>query len=258
MAGPKITSVVGLKQYMMRKLGSPVVNIEITDDQLQDAVDDTLDDFTMTAYSGVVERCIPIALLPGVNSYILPYDIFAVLSVNSVGLLGFGTGQASNMFSMNQFVASDLYKPGVAKIDMVGFELINEMIETMNIVFSAKQSFDYNSITKTLHLFAEPREGDKCMIQVYRKLHVDCTPDPASAGRYLEENLYDEKWVKRMAVARAQLQWGKNLMKYTGSVLPNGGTLNADKIYDEAKLDVEALTTQLHEEYALPADFYIG
>ena len=197
--------------------------------------------------------------MSGIHEYMLPYDVFAVLSVNSVTLLGLGTGNASNMFSMNQFVAADLYKPGVAKIDMIGYEMINEMIETMGIIFSSKLTFDFNSVTRVLRIPGEVFNSEsKCVIQVYRKLELEGSVDPMNPTRYLEQNLFDEKWVKRMSTARAQLQWGKNLMKYTGSTLPNGGTLNGDKIYDEAKYDVEALTLQLHEEYELPADFFVG
>lgn len=262
MAEPKIYSRSVLKQYMLKKLGAPVVNIEITDDQLDIAIDDTIEDYTQNAYAGVVERYIPTTLLEGVHDYILPYDIFAVLAVHSVSLLGIGTGGqgavASNMFSLNQFVAADLYKPGVAKIDMIGYEMINEMIETMNIVFSSRVSFDFNSVTKVLHVPSENISDPKCILQVYRKLDLTRTSDPLSAGRYLEENIYDERWVKRMCTARAQAQWGRNLMKYSGSVLPNGGSLNAQWIYDEGKAEVERLTQELQDMYVLPIDFMVG
>jgi hypothetical protein len=84
MAEPKISTVAGLKAYILRQLGSPVVNVELTDDQLQDSIDNTLDDYIPNAYSGVVERFVPIKLIEGTHQYILPYDVFAVLGVHSV------------------------------------------------------------------------------------------------------------------------------------------------------------------------------
>lgn len=259
---PKIYSVDQLKMYILRKLGSPVINIEITDDQLVDAIDDTLDDYLPRAYSGVIERYIPVQLITDIQQYILPYSTFAVLGVyDGVGTM-MGANQPANLFSINQFIAADLYKPGAAKIDVLGYELINQMISTLELVFAKKITYDFNSISKVLNLVSKPVADTKVIIHMYQKLDLEKTPiynaDPSAAPRYYEENIFNEKWIKRMATARAQLQWGQNLMKYTGSVLPNGGTLNAEFIYNEAKANVDALMIELHEEFELPTDFFIG
>jgi hypothetical protein len=258
MATPKIKSLGELKQYILRKLGYPVHQIEITDDQLQDAIDDTLDDYLQFAYAGIIDRYVPLTLLKGVQDYILPYKVFAVLSVNDANMSMIGANMPSNMFSINQFIAADLYRPGVAKIDLIGYEMINQMTSTIDMIFSKKQSFDFNSISKILHLHATPAIDDKVIIQVYEKLDLQTTPD-GSGTRYEEENIYDEKWIKRMSTARAKLQWGTNIgLKYQGSILPNGGSINGQGIIDMATADIELLTTELHDVYELPIDFFIG
>jgi hypothetical protein len=258
MATPKIQSVGGLKQYVLRKLGYPVHTIEITDEQLQDAIDDTLDDYLLFAYSGVQDRHVPIQFLDGVQDYVLPYNVFAVLSVNDANMSMMGAGQPSNLFSMNQFIAADLYRPGVAKIDLMGYELINQMTASMDIIFGKKQTFDYNSISKVLHLHATPHGDNKAVMQIYQKLDLTGTPISGST-RYEEENIYDDRWVKRMVTERARLQWGTNIgLKYQGSVLPNGGTINGQGIIEMAEKNIEALTTELHETYEMPTDFFVG
>ena len=258
MAEPKIYSVLQLKDYILKELGSPVVNIEITDDQLQLAIDDTLDDYLPRAYSGVQERYIPIKLVEGVNDYILPYSVFAVIEVNTQQLAGIGQGLPSNMFSLNQFIAADLYRPGMAKIDLLGFEMINEMVASLEVIFSNRQTFDFNSISKILHIHARLPQDEPAILKVYQKLDLAGTPMDNQQGRYAEENIYNERWIKRMCIAKAKKQWGWNLIKYQGSVLPNGGTLNAEKIYEEGKLEIEQYMKELHEEFELPTDFFIG
>jgi hypothetical protein len=260
---PKIYSRLKLKEFILRKLGSPVVNIEITDDQLEDAIDETIEHYSLRAYSGVLERYVPITLLPGVHEYILPYDVFAVLAVHTVGMSGLGNAAATNMFSLNQFVAADLYKPGVAKIDMIGYEMINQMIETMNIIFSAKLTFDFNSISKVLHIFSENTDSanQHAIIQIYRKLDLMGTTNPvsgATAVNYLEENIYNEPIIKKLATAKAMKQWGTNLMKYTGSVLPNGGTLNSQWIFDTGTADETKYLEEIESTYTLPISFMVG
>ena len=259
MATPKIKSTGELKQYILRKLGYPFHQIEISDEQLQDAIDDTLDDYVQFAYSGTIERYVPIQLLDGVQNYILPYSTFAVLSVNDANMSMIGANVPSNMFSLNQFIAADLYRPGVAKIDILGYELINQMTATLDMVFAKKISFDYNSISKILHLHAVPALDTKVIIQVYEKLDLKGTPVSAGASTYEEENIYNEPWIKRMATSRAKLQWGNNIgLKYQGSVLPNGGTINGQGVIDQGTAEIEALTAELHSIYELPIDFMIG
>lgn len=255
---PKIQSVGQLKQYILRKLGYPAHTIEITDDQLQDAIDDTLDDFTTFAYSGYIDRYVPIQLIKGVQDYILPYSTFSVLGVSDANMSMIGSNLPSNLFSLNQFIAADLYRPGVAKIDLLGYELINQLTSSIDIVFGKKKTFDFNSVSKILHLHGQVFADEKVIVQMYQKLDVNGTPVVSGSG-YEEEKVYDDRWVKRMATARAKLQWGTNIgLKYQGSVLPNGGSINGQGIIDSAQIEIDKLTEELHNVYELPTDFYVA
>lgn len=259
MATPNIKSLGELKQYILRKLGYPAHSIEITDEQLQDCIDDTFKDFTQTAYSGVLERYVPIQLIAGTQNYVLPYDVFAVLSVNDANMSMIGSNMPSNMFSINQFIAADLYRPGVAKIDIIGYEMINQMTSTLDMVFAKKMTFDYNSVSKILHLHGAVANDQKVIMQLYQKLDLTTTPTSAGSTRYEEENIYDEKWFQRMCTARAKLQWGINIgLKYQGSTLPNGGVINGQGIIEMAEREIEKLELELADTYTLPVDFYIG
>ena len=257
MANPRITSIGSLKQYILRRLGYPIHQIEITDEQMDDAIFDTIDLYSQFAYSGTNERYIPVKLIAGVQDYILPYSTFAVLSVNDSQMSMIGANMPSNMFSLNQFIAADLYKPGVAKIDILGYELINQMTSTLDIIFAKKQTFDFNSISKILHLHATPAMDTNVIIQMYQKL--DLTGTPVSGGGYEEEHIFDDRWVKAMATAKCKLQWGINIgLKYQGTVLPNNATLNGAGIIDMANAEIDKLDEELHLVYELPPDFYIG
>jgi len=255
MAQPLIYSVEQLKDYILRHLGAPVINIEIDDTQLDDAITDTLDEYLPVAYSGVVERFLPIQLIADTHDYILPYDVFAVLAVMGQNTLGMGATSSAQPFSMGQFIAADLYQPGTGKIDLAGYEMINQMLATTDLLFSQKTTFDFNSISKVLHINQIPAEL-QVMLHVYKKL--DLTGTPTSGGRYAEENIYNELWIRKMAVAKAQFQWGRNITKYQGSTLPSGGNLNGEFIYNEAKDQIEKLSADLLDRYTLPNDFFLA
>lgn len=259
MAQPKINTTNGLKQYILRNLGVAGHTIELTDDNLTDAIDDTIDDFIMYAYAGTMERHIPVQLVAGVQEYLLPYDVMAVTTVNDANMTMIGANMPSNLFSINQFIAADLYKPGAAKIDLIGYEMINQMTSTIDLIFAKKKSFDFNSVSKILFLHGKVAEDEKVILTVYRNLDLDSTPLTAGVDIHAEDNIYNERWIKRMSTARAMKLWGINIgLKYQGSILPNGGNINGQGIIDRADKEIEALTLELHDTYRLPTDFFIG
>lgn len=275
MGGPYITTREALKRYMLARLGAPVVNVEITPEQLNIAINDTLDEFLPRAYSGMQDRVYPVRLLPNTQEYLLPYDVFAVTSVNSMGVWGLSSmGSAvTNPFHVNNFIAADLYKSGSGKIDMLSYEMTFESLATLDLLIGSKITFDYNCYTKILYIFDQVVNNTDCLIQCYRKLTpqemlidnpaydllgpVDPVTNPP---QILQEttNIYDQKWIKRMSTEKARYQWGANLVKYGGSVLPNGGTLNFQGILDMAEKNIDVLLKELFEELELPADFFIG
>lgn len=252
---PRLQSKADLKQYILRKLGSPVINIEITDDQMDDNIDDTLEQYMQRAYSGVQERYVLIPILKEKTSYQLPYDVFAVLEIMGQGMLGITNNTPSNLFSLNQYIASDLYR-GSGKIDLMTYEMTNQMIQNLQLIFTNKITYDFNCITKELNLFAEPQGDQMCMLHYYQKIGNTTVVQP-DGTEVDSSNIYNELWIRNMAYRRCQYQWAMNLTKYNGSALPNGLQLDVPTILNEAK---EAITT-LEEQLSwleLPIDFMIG
>jgi len=71
-------------------------------------------------------------------------------------------------------------------------------------------------------------------------------------------NIYNELIIRRLATEYCRKQWGHNLMKYGGSILPNGLIINANDILQEANTNIQILEEQLHDMYELPIDMMIG
>lgn len=252
-SAPRIKSLDDLKAYVLRRLGSPVVNIEIDPEQLDDAIADTLEDFIPRAYSGVNDRYIGLQLIKGQNDYVLPYSAFAVLGVWSNNIGDYSVS-STDMFSANQFIAADIFGGNLKNVDLLTYTMTQGLIETMGIVFGKRITFDFNCTTKVLHLHETPLANYKTVMQLYVNTELD--PDPDTGEE--RSNIYDNRWVKRMALERARYQWGTNLTKYTGSVLPNGMVLNAEGILATAEKEMEKLQEELRLEWELPPDFMCG
>lgn len=249
----RIKSKDQLVEYMLRKLGSPAVNIEMTAEQLDDAIEDTLEEFLPRAYSGTLERYIGLTLTRNVQDYRLPDSVFAVLGLfnNNIGDY---TVSTTDMFSANQYIAADIFGGNLKNVDLLSYTMTQQFIETMGVIFSKRITFDFNSNTRILHLHEPPKSDTKTVMHLYMILEREV--DPFTAEELT--NIYDNKWVKRMAVEKARYQWGINLMKYNGSVLPNGMSLNSEGIRNLAETNMEKLMDELHNEWELPVDFMIG
>jgi hypothetical protein len=83
------------------------------------------------------------------------------------------------------------------------------------------------------------------MVEAY--VSIDDTPE-----------MWTDGWLKRYTTALIKRQWGTNLSKFDGMQLPGGVTINASKILDEAKEEIQALEESLRDAYELPADFIVG
>ena len=64
--------------------------------------------------------------------------------------------------------------------------------------------------------------------------------------------------MKKYLTALIKKQWGINLTKYQNIQLPGGITLNGEKIYQEAVLELEKIESQILSTYAIPPLDLIG
>lgn len=249
---PRIKTKEDLKAFILRNLGSPVIEIEITQNQLDDQIDNTLELYFQRCYAGVAERYLPLDILINQQTYVLDYDIFAVVEVHSMELGGIANNAPSSLFSLNQFVAADLYR-GSGKIDLLTYEMVNQMLATLDLEFSQKITYDFNVITKELYLFQPPTVNQVVLLRSYIKV----APIQDEFGNEIN-NIYNELIIRKLATEYSRRQWAHNLMKYGGSVLPNGLQLNANDILQEANTNIQQLELDLHEQYELPIDFFVA
>ena len=84
---------------------------------------------------------------------------------------------------------------------------------------------------------------------------LDCyrLVDPGTAT-----DVYNDFWLKRYLTALIKKQWGQNLIKFQGVMLPGGIQLNGRQIYDDAVKEIEEIEYSLKTEYELPPLDLIG
>jgi hypothetical protein len=243
-----------LIQYCYRELGDGAVDINVTDDQANDRVDEALDYFTEFHFDGVEKKYLTMQLTADVmaNQYWnLPNTVFNVTRVFPLNgnQGGNSINGEFNIFDLNyQLRLNELYD--FTSADYVYFELANEHIRTLEMLFIGEVPIRYNRYTNIL----------------YTDMDWSST---ASIGNYLVAEVYtylpegnslfwNDPWLKKYTTALIKKQWGTNLKKTAGTPLPGGLVVNGQQIYNEAVAEVAELKDLIRDTFEAPPMWETG
>jgi hypothetical protein len=242
-----------LIQYCYRSLGQGAVDINVTDEQANDRVDDALDYFAEFHFDGVEKKYLSMELTANVaaNQYWnMPNTVFSVTRIFPLtGEQGSNSINGDfNIFDLNyQLRLNELYD--FTSADYVYFELANEHIRTLEMLFIGEIPIRYNRYTNILYTdfqWSAQTIGQYYIAEVYTYL-----PEGDSL-------FWNDKWLKRYTTALIKRQWGENLKKFGGTPLPGGITVNGQQIYNEAVEEVEELQKLIRETYEAPPEWLVG
>ncbi len=246
-----------LIEYCFRRLGQGAVDINVTTEQADDRIDDTLDYFTEFHFDGVEKKYLSMLVTPAVMAnqfFTMPNNVFGVTRVFPLNTTTVNNGQDFNIFDLNyQIRLNELYD--FTSADYVYFELANEHLRTLELLFIGEVPIRYNRNTNILYTDLEwgPGTGSDVVIGSYVVAEV-YTYLPQGDGRF-----WNDIWLKQFATAMIKQQWGQNLKKTSSTaVLPGGITINGQKIYDEATQEIVDLKQNIMDIFSAPPMFEVG
>jgi hypothetical protein len=236
------------KDWCLRQLGAPVIQINVDDDQVDDCVDLSLQYFQQFHFDGT-ERYYMKYLLTQTditNNWIpIPDNIIGVNNIWPVST----TSATINMFDLRyQLRLHELYD--FTSVSYVNYALTMQHIRTLDMLFSGDQPVRFNRHTNKLFL-----DMDWGMVSPGEYLVVDAFTiiDPEDYPK-----VWNDRMLKRLTTANIKKVWGNNLKKFGGMQLPGGITLNGQQIYDEATQEIEKLEEQIRLEFEAPPQFILG
>ena len=244
-----ITSLTEMREYVLRRLGAPVIDIEISDDQLEQCIFDTIQKFTEFAMEGQLEKSLILELQPGVLQYQLDSKITSVIEVvtHSKGSLMSGFQVHGEVLTKSEFFASPI-SPVSGAMDMTSMYAMLARFSAVEMMFSITPNFDFSSATGIIS-FTED------LYKINKQVLLHCF----SKYDLVEDNdrIFNHQWIKEYSVAKAGLQWGKNIAKYD-AVLINGAKMNGDRIIQEYTAELEKLDEQLLSRWTAAFGVYRG
>jgi len=171
----KPTTRAEFKNYCLRRLGFPVIEINVDDDQVDDRIDDALAFFHDYHYDGTEKLFMKHRITAEDIARRWIYCPDAVISVTRV--LPFDDSNSSiNMFDLRyQLRLHDLYD--FTSVSYVSYEITMQHIQTLNMLFSGTPQFRFNRLQNKLFLdidWSSDREvGEYVIVECYRAMQPD-------------------------------------------------------------------------------------
>lgn len=237
-----------LIDYCLRKLGHPVIEVNIDPIQLEDRVDEALQFYQEFHYDST-ER---VYLSEQVTSNIISQGYVelsdAVIGVTKVFPIT-NTSRFSMFDARYQILLNDLYS--IQSMDMLYYSQVMTHIELINDLLVGQKPIRFQKHQNRVYIDSlntgNIAEGSFIVFEAYRILDPDTFSD-----------VYNDHFLKRYLTALIKQQWGQNLKKYEGVQLPGGVTLNGKIIYDEATEEIANLKEEAETTWQLPPSFFIG
>ena len=259
-----------LKEYALRRLGKPVLEINVSDDQCDDAIDYTIQKFQQFHYDGAervyLKHKITQADIDRAetaqdtlttssagnsewrerNAYIeIPQHILSV-----EGLFSFTDKGTANMFDIRyQMRLNDLYD--FTSTQFYHYYMIQQHLGTIDFLLEGLKPTRYIATQDRLYLDMDWTTD--VVIDQYILIKAWRALDPTTWTE-----IYDNMWVKDYVSAKIKKQWGSNMTKFQNVQMPGGVTLNGEMIYNDAVQELKDLDEQLRTEWETPPLDMIG
>lgn len=242
----------GLIDYCLRRLGDPVIEINVDAEQLEDRVDEALQYFreyhSEATYRGYIQHLVT---ADDVTNKYIPISS-SIQQVTKLFKLEQGLF-SRNMFSIKyQMHLNDIANMHSYIGDLAYYEQVMQYMSLLDMRLNGTPQVDYVRKQNRLYIHGnfedeDVKEGEYIIAEVYSIIDAD---DHTA--------VWNDMWLKEYTTALIKQQWGQNLIKFEGMQLPGGVTINGRQIYDDATTEIEKLRESIRIEHELPPDFFVG
>ena len=262
-----------LKQYALRTLGKPVIEINVDDDQAEDRIDEALQYFAQYHYDGVertylkyqvtqadvdriksptgdtassvTKNSVTTAWSEQNNFIVVPEAVLAVTRIFPLSNRG-----NQNMFDVRyQLRLNDLYD--FSSTSIIHYDMTLRHLDLLDHILVGERPLRFNQHKNRLYIDMDWQHdveaGDYIVIECYRKLDGSTFTD-----------VFDDIFLKKYLIQLVKRQWGSNLIKFQGVAMLGGVQMNGEQIYTQALEEIQKLEEQIQLSYELPPNYMVG
>ncbi len=286
----KPTTRQGLIDYCLRRLGAPVLEINVDDDQIDDLVDDTIQFFNERHFDGVERMYLKyqVSQADVDRARGLTSGTTTVDSVGGVGVVtttGTSTDSGAGSFTSTFYENSNFIQVpdsviGIEKVFKFNTSEISGSMFSIKYQLFLNDMYRFDSVDLLQYSMVKTYLSDIDYLLTTDKqirftknqdrLYIDTDWGSLNAGDFLVidcfraldpanfTKIYNDSFVKRYLTALIKRQWGQNLIKFRGVKLPGGIELNGRELYEDAEKELDEIKSKMSMDYELPPLDFIG
>ena len=246
MASP--TSREEFKEYCLRRLGKPVISINVDDEQVEDRIDDALKYYWEYHFEGSEKIYYKhkITEIDKQRKYItLPENIMGVVKIFDLTSIS----NVGNMFDVRyQIALNDLYT--LTSHSMIPYFMTMQHLQFIEDLLIGHKPIRYSRHKNRLNVDMDWNviaDDNYLMVEAWSII------DPE-----IYEDVWGDRWLGRYTTALIKKQWGENLKKFSGMQMPGGITFNGQQIWNEATDEISKLEDEMLDTYSIPNGFIVG
>jgi hypothetical protein len=253
-----ITNRDDFTKYCLRRLGAPVIQINVDNDQIQDRIDDALQYFVNRHADGTQKvYWIHKITQDDINNKFLDASLAKDSNNNSLEIVGISrifplTDSQSNvnMFDLRyQLRLNELYD--FSSASYINYTLTQQHLRSLEIMFTGEVPIRFNRYMQKLFIDwgwgTEANIGDTVIAEAYATINPD-----------VYNWIWNDPWIKEYATALIKRDWGNNMKKFGNLQLPGGVILNGKETYEEAITEIEKLETEIENLWGAPLEFFMN
>jgi len=237
------------KTNCLRRLGFPVIEINVDEDQVNDRVDEALDYYYQFHNEGTYLDYYShqVTGTDITNRYFtLNEDIIGVRRIIPVT----DKNNVGGMFDIRyQMRLNDLYD--FSSTQMTYYSTTMSHLAMINQIINGETPIRFNRHMDRLYVDMDWENdvtaNDYIVMEAWRMTDPETYTD-----------VYGDRMFQRYATALIKKQWGNNMKKYQGVQLIGGVEMNGQTIYDEAIAEITELEEQIRSIYELPPMMFVG
>jgi len=245
------------KDYCLRRLGAPVIELNLDEDQIQDRIDDAIQYWQDYHYDGmqkvyyikavtqteIDQKYLNLADSKDADGH--PMEIIGVTRIFPIS-----DSQATiNMFDLRyQLRLNELYD--FTSASYINYTLTMQHLRDLELMFTGEVPIRFQRHMQRLLIDwswgkSEAPIGTIIVAECYASINPD-----------VYTNVWNDMWLKKYTTALIKRMWGNNLKKFSGMQLPGGVTMNGQQIFDEAMTEIAELEKEMETNFGAPLQFF--